>query len=61
MEPLRLLKLTGGGSGRRIGDCRRKRRLCFAENPAKAKYYARHRAARFARRFFGGEPPRRGA
>jgi hypothetical protein len=57
MKELLALTLTGGrksgATGRRIGDCCRRRRLCFAENPAKAAYYAGHRARRFARRMLG--------
>ncbi len=42
--------------GKRIaGDCSRKRRFCFVQNPAKAAYYAAHRARRFARRFLKAE------
>jgi len=40
--------------GKRIaGDVSRKRRLCFAQHPAKAGYYATYRSYRFARRCFG--------
>lgn len=40
---------------KRMGDCSRKRRFCFASNPAKAAFYAAHRSRRFARRFFNAE------
>ena len=43
--------------GKRIaGDCSRKRRFCFTQNPAKAAWYAAHRSRRFARRFLQTDP-----
>lgn len=40
---------------RKIGDVSRKRRLCGGE--ARMRWYARHRALRFARRFCVGAIP----
>jgi len=45
-----------GGGKRVAGDCSRRRRFCFATNPAKAAFYAAHRSRRFARRFMKAEP-----
>jgi hypothetical protein len=43
--------------GKRIaGDCSRKRRFCFSQNPSKAAWYAADRSRRFARRFLQANP-----
>jgi hypothetical protein len=53
------LDATMACDGKRIaGDCSRKRRFCFARNPAKAAYYAAHRSRRFARRLLSTESSR---
>jgi hypothetical protein len=44
---------------KRIGDVSRRRRLA---DPVRVRWYARHRASRWARRFFGDScPPPGGA
>jgi len=48
-----LASCTGDEMGKRVGDASRQRRFCFAENPAKATYYARFRCTRLARRMLG--------
>jgi hypothetical protein len=41
-------------AGKRIaGDCSRKRRFCFSDNPPKAAWYAKFRCQRLARRMLG--------
>jgi hypothetical protein len=58
MNECLLLKLSDdamkpGGGKRFAGDCSRRRRFCFVENPPKAAWYARFRCQRLARRMLG--------